>query len=278
MRYDHAQSCERETTSVSDLEPVMDSVPCLLVVPCYNEAKRFHADSFSHFLRDQERVAFLFVNDGSSDGTLLRLQGFCAEHPGRASVLDLQPNGGKGEAVRRGLLQALAIAPEAYTGFWDADLATPLDALPEFLHVLEHEPEIDLVFGARIRLLGRHVSRNPMRHYLGRVFATAVSLSLGLAIYDTQCGAKIFRPVPLLHRALAEPFESRWIFDVEVLARCLAAWKLQGVRPEDKVYELPLQTWVDVAGSKLKPRDFLRSFTDLLKIRQEYLRLRKGSD
>lgn len=255
----------------------MEPVPCLLVVPCYNEAERFHADSFSRFLRGHEQVHFLFVNDGSSDGTLLRLQQFCNEHAGRATVLDLQPNGGKGEAVRRGLLHAMAVAPGAYTGFWDADLATPLDALPDFLTVLKHKPEIDLVFGARIRLLGRHVSRNPMRHYLGRGFATAVSLSLGLPIYDTQCGAKIFRPSPLLHRVLAEPFESRWIFDVEILARFLAAWKPQGLKPENKVYELPLQTWIDVAGSKLKPTDFVRSFTDLIKIRREYLRLVRAS-
>lgn len=245
----------------------------MLVVPCYNEAQRFQAASFAAFLRVHEDTAFLFVNDGSSDGTLARLQTFCAEHPDRALLLDVQPNGGKGEAVRRGMLHALTIAPEACTGFWDADLATPLDALPEFLQVLQQEPEIDVVFGARIRLLGRHVSRNPMRHYAGRVFATAVSLSLGLPIYDTQCGAKLFRPTALLHRVLSRPFESRWIFDVEILARSLAAWKQAGAKPEEKLYELPLQTWVDVAGSKLKPRDFVRSFTDLLKIRHAYLRL-----
>ena len=250
-----------------------ESVPCLLVVPCYNEAERFQADNFSRFLHGNERVHFLFVNDGSKDATLARLQKFCGEHPGRATVLDLQPNGGKGEAVRQGLLHAMGVAPNSYTGFWDADLATPLEALPEFLDVLEREPEIDLVFGARIRLLGRHVSRNPMRHYLGRGFATSVSLSLGLPIYDTQCGAKIFRPSALLHRVLAEPFESRWIFDVEILARFLAAWKPQGLSPGNKIYELPLQTWVDVAGSKLKPKDFVRSFSDLIKIRREYLRL-----
>ena len=251
----------------------MKLAQCVLVIPCYNEAERFHADSFTTFLLQQDWVHFLFVNDGSTDRTLQRLQTFCEAHSGRASVLDLQPNGGKGEAVRRGLLHALALAPGACTGFWDADLATPLDALPEFLEVLAREPDIDVVFGARIRLLGRHVSRNPMRHYAGRVFATAVSLSLGLPIYDTQCGAKIFRATPLLHRILAEPFESRWIFDVEVLARSLAAWKRQGERAENKLYELPLQTWVDVAGSKLRPKDFVRSFTDLVKIRREYLRL-----
>lgn len=188
-------------------------------------------------------------------------------------MLDVQPNGGKGEAVRRGMLHALASTPNAFTGFWDADLATPLEAVPKFLRVFEQEPAVDVVFGARIRLLGRHVSRNPARHYAGRVFATAVSLSLGLPIYDTQCGAKLFRPTPLLHRVLAQPFESRWIFDVEILARSLAAWKRNGENPGDKLYELPLDTWVDVAGSKLRARDFSRSFTDLLKIRREYQRL-----
>jgi dolichyl-phosphate beta-glucosyltransferase len=255
----------------------MTNAECVLVVPCYNEAARFHADSFAAFLQAQESTRFLFVNDGSSDGSLQVLQKFCAEHSEHASVLDLQPNRGKGEAVRLGMLHVLANSPESYAGFWDADLATPLDALPEFLEVLERDPEIDMVFGSRIRLLGRHVSRNPMRHYAGRIFATTVSVSLGLPIYDTQCGAKIFRPTPLFLSVLATPFESRWIFDVELLARFLAAWKHTSVHPERKIYELPLQTWVDVAGSKLRSTDFIRSFTDLVKIRREFLRLQRHS-
>ena len=253
----------------------MTNADCVLVVPCYNEASRFHADSFAGFLRTHEAARFVFVNDGSSDGTLQVLQQFCAEHGERATVLDLQPNRGKGEAVRLGLLHALAVHPASYVGFWDADLATPLNALPEFLEVLERDPEIEMVFGSRIRLLGRHVSRNPMRHYAGRIFATTVSVSLGLPIYDTQCGAKVFRPSRLLQEVLSAPFESRWIFDVEVLARFLAAWKHMGLHPERRIYELPLQTWIDVAGSKLRSTDFVRSFTDLVKIRREFVRLQR---
>ena len=253
----------------------MNNADCVLVVPCYNEAARFHTDSFAAFLRTCQRTRFLFVNDGSSDDTLQVLQRFCAEQSGHASVLDLQPNRGKGEAVRLGMLHVLAASPGSYVGFWDADLATPLDALPEFLDVLERDPEIDMVFGSRIRLLGRHVSRNPMRHYAGRIFATSVSMSLGLPIYDTQCGAKIFRPTPLLRQVIEAPFESRWIFDVELLARFLASWKHMGIHPERKIYELQLQTWVDVAGSKLRSTDFIRSFTDLVKIRREFVRLQQ---
>lgn len=252
---------------------MMENAPvanCTLVVPCYNEELRFHGEAFAAFLVAEPDVQLLFVNDGSSDGTLARLQAFCAEHPGRTSLLDVQPNGGKAEAVRKGMLHAMANSSAATVGFWDADLATPLDAYPEFRHVLETNPQAEMVFGARIRLLGRHVSRNPMRHYAGRAFATTVSLTLGLPIYDSQCGAKVFRATERLKQVLAQPFVSRWIFDVEILARFLTAWRSEGLSPVDRIYELPLQVWVDVPGSKVKLSDFVRSFTDLLRIRQNF--------
>src|SRR5882724_10794006 len=132
----------------------------LLVVPCYNEEKRLDVEAFRNF-----DANFLFVNDGSRDGTLRLLESLRDSDPRRFHVLNLERNSGKAEAVRRGIVAALERKPDL-TGFWDADLATPLSELPSFLEIFDTRPEIEMVFGARVRLLGRDISRHASRHYL----------------------------------------------------------------------------------------------------------------
>src|SRR5271163_3481131 len=116
------------------------------------------------------------------------------------------------------MLAALERSDTAFIGFWDADLATPLGVIPEFIALLSDNDQLQMVIGARIRLLGRQIHRRAVRHYLGRVFTSRVSLILRLPIYDTQCGAKIFRVTPEPSRVLEDRFLSRWVFDVEILA------------------------------------------------------------
>ena len=165
-------------------------VKTTVVVPCYNEEDRLREEEFVRYLsRQDSTVRLLFVDDGSSDGTLQVLTRIVkAAPPGRAALLSLTPNGGKAEAVRRGMLQALEEpTPAAVVGFWDCDLATPLDAIQELADVLQGQPWTQMVFGARVALLGRQIERKIVRHYLGRVFATLTSLVLSMPIYDTQC-------------------------------------------------------------------------------------------
>jgi glycosyltransferase involved in cell wall biosynthesis len=241
-----------------------------VVVPCYNEAERLQPYRFSEFLSECQQIDFLFVNDGSSDDTLRVLETLRAKHPDRIEILDKQRNGGKGEAVRSGLLHIMALGRVAYTGFWDADLATPLNVIPQLLVKLIEEPALEMVFGSRVRLLGHAIHRKAVRHYLGRCFATAVSIVLGLPIYDTQCGAKLFRITPALQSILALPFQTRWIFDVEVIARFLAFHNKDASFALRGIYEKPLPRWEDVAGSKVRPSDFFVAFYELLKIRKAF--------
>jgi len=241
---------------------------CIIVVPCYNEADRLKVSEFRRYLAECPDVSLLFVNDGSTDSTLRVLQELQKEMPRQISVLDLERNSGKGEAVRNGLLSAIRNGASC-VGFWDADLATPLSAIGDLQAVLLADPEVDVVLGARVKLLGRNIDRRAARHYLGRAFATCAALVLGLEVYDTQCGAKLFRVTPDLENVLARPFCSRWIFDVELIARFL---KLRTSDPDakNKIYEFPLYSWRDVPGSKIRLRDFFRSAMDLYKIRERY--------
>lgn len=240
----------------------------LVVVPCYNEAKRLPLDEFRRFLADSPHVDFLFVNDGSTDSTHSILDALHAELGDRARVLGKSVNGGKAAAVRDGMLLALQ-SDAAIIGFWDADLATPLSAIDDFLAVFSQRAEVQMVFGARVQLLGREIHRRPLRHYLGRVFATFASMTLQLPIYDTQCGAKLFRATPALLEALKEPFLSRWIFDVEFIARFIRLAR-GGERVRRWIFEFPLYQWVDVAGSKIRPSDFFVAMYELLKIARRY--------
>ena len=78
-------------------------------------------------------------------------------------------------------------------GYWDADLATPLAEIPVFIEKFQSNKELNAVCGSRILRLGSSIRRSVFRHYLGRVFATIVSNILNIPVYDTQCGAKLFR-------------------------------------------------------------------------------------
>ncbi len=212
----------------------------------------------------------VFVDDGSRDETLRVLESLRAEVGAVAVVLPKQPNGGKAEAVRYGMNYAIAELGAEVTGFWDADLATPLGAVADLLAKLEADARVQMVFGARVKLLGRRIERRATRHYLGRVFATVASNVLRLPVYDTQCGAKLFRVTDDFRAVLRDPFLSRWIFDVEMIARFIQRRGVEWVH--DSIYEFPLHQWEDVAGSKVKSGDFFKAAAEIFAIWNKYLR------
>jgi dolichyl-phosphate beta-glucosyltransferase len=244
--------------------------PCqlVLIVPCHNEAGRLRVDDFLQFVRSHPSVGLLFVDDGSTDGTSEIHDRLVAAAPDSVAALRLERNEGKAEAVRRGMLEAMALGP-SLVGFWDADLATPLAAVDDFLALAARRPDVELILGSRVQLLGRDIRRKATRHYLGRVFATAVSITLGIPVYDTQCGAKVFRATASVASLFAHPFRSAWIFDVEILGRYLNLEEEGGPPRRSRIYELAVAAWHDVPGSKLRPSDFVRSMFELVAIRRD---------
>ncbi len=241
----------------------------VIVIPCYNEAKRLNLAAFRHFARHMRSLRLLMVNDGSRDNTAELLDKLAREHA-QIEALHLSPNGGKAEAVRRGILHACEQSPD-FVGYLDADLATPLEEVPRFIDVLTRRDDVQVVIGSRMRLLGRNVRRRRLREFLGRSFALVASHVIGMPLRDTQCGAKVFRVNEQLQAAFSEPFNSRWIFDVEILARLKNGYQAAGLGDVSQVvYELPLDRWEEVPGSKLKSSDFVKAIGELYTIFWRY--------
>lgn len=255
------------------------AVPSLtVVVPCFNEAERLDETPLLTFLDRCTEASLLFVDDGSTDATAGRLAAVAARRPARIEVLSLSPNGGKAEAVRQGMLRALDRGA-GMVGYLDADLSTPPDELLRLRAAFARpDAQVEVVLGARVALLGTDIERSAVRHYLGRIFASAASLILQARVYDTQCGAKLFRATPALGSALATPFISRWAFDVELLGRLLAGGPSVPALPLSAIVEVPLATWHDIRGSKLGPLAMARTLGELGRIALDLsARRRRGS-
>lgn len=246
-----------------------------VVVPCYNEAARLPVDRFAEFIGIHPDIHFCFVDDGSTDRTGAVLEDLAGRCQGRVLLHRLDANEGKAEAVRQGMLHVMREWQPEYVGFLDADLATPLDQIPLLMDRATAKPLLALVTGSRVVRLGAAVCRTRWRHFTSRVFAMAAGLVLGVRVYDTQCGAKIMR-ADLAATVFAEPFVGRWTFDVEIFARTILKYGMPAAH--HAMCEVPLEEWVEVGGSKLKLKYFVRAPLELFRIWRRYrLHARKRS-
>jgi len=231
-----------------------------LIVPCYNEAKRLKYKEFINF-SNKNKINFFFINDGSSDGTEKVIKKILSETLNN-SFLNLDNNVGKAEAIRLGMLEAIKKYDSNIFGYWDADLATPLNEIIYLLKYFKND-DIIMVFGSRFKRLGNNIQRNAFRHYLGRIIATFISMILNMGVYDTQCGAKIINK-RFVKEIFNQPFYTKWLFDVERFFR------IREFNKEKKIIEIPLNTWSDIADSKITMMDFVKTPYNLFKIILKY--------
>jgi len=234
-------------------------------MPCYNEELRLQEEILLNWSATHPQWAWQLVNDGSSDATGEILKKIGHQRPNVRS-LHLPQNQGKAEAVRQGMLALQNWCACPWMGFLDADLATPLH---EFERIYRHysNSSKSVVLGCRIPRLGARIQRSWLRHHLSRLAARLVNRTLRLASYDTQCGAKLFRS-HLVSTLFHQPFQTRWLFEIELLARCR---NHLGPRETDlQIIEEPLLEWHEKTGSKLRARDLLRLPLELWRIHRNY--------
>ena len=224
-----------------------------VVVPAYNEETRI-GPCIDRLRRALPAMVpsweILIANDGSRDRTREIVAAEVAAEP-RIRLLEL-PHRGKGEAVRRGLLEA--------RGEWryiaDADLATPPEDLPRFLAHTK-DPNVALVIGSREAPGAQRLDEPWIRHWIGRFFNWFVRILITPGITDTQCGFKLFsaRAVEAICPYLAI---QGFAFDVEMLALARRA----GL----SIRELGV-TWDGNQESRVAFGGGAAAFADVLRIR-----------
>lgn len=164
-----------------------------LVIPAYNEAERIRA-TLEACVRCLDSLPYsseiIVADDGSSDATAAIAQDFALDKPG-VQVISIV-HGGKAAALRAGMTAARG----QLIAFTDADLATPLTYLTEFVRLAQSG--VDIVAGSREGAEASRIGEPWRRHAMGRVFNWIVQILLVPGIDDTQCGFKLFtRPVAI---------------------------------------------------------------------------------
>jgi dolichyl-phosphate beta-glucosyltransferase len=224
-----------------------------IVIPCYNEADRLESDSFLGYAAMHPHISFLFADDGSTDNTAGMLQQLQQKNEQQFRFITRKENLGKAATVREAVLQCTGWKDFSFIGYFDADLATPLTEIDWLLEQFEQSPSLLLSFGSRKKTTENVIHRNRLRHTIGRVYAAFLTQTLRLDIYDTQCGAKIFR-TSLTQVLFRDAFIDRWLFDVELLCRLKKAY---GKNTRAMFREVTLREWTEKGHSRVRIIDLL---------------------
>jgi dolichyl-phosphate beta-glucosyltransferase len=250
------------STMAGEREPeAQDDAPELsLVIPAYNERERLPRTlrAIRRYLSEQDRDAeVIVVDDGSDDGTA-ELASRRAERWPALRVLRTA-HGGKGHAVRAGLLAARG----RYVVFCDADLSMPITELHKLLPPdgADGAEGMDgaVVIASREAPGARRYGEPLRRHLMGRAFNLLVRALALPGIEDSQCGFKCFRS-DLARRLGAAQTLDGWGFDVELLY-IARRW---GYR----VVEAPIE-WHYAPSSRISPlRDAWHMTRDVWTVRR----------
>jgi glycosyltransferase involved in cell wall biosynthesis len=168
--------------------PADGPVHVTVVLPCYNEQ--------DHVIDEVERICkamdnsgktyeLLAVDDKSTDGTLARLREAAPRFP-HMRIMAFQHNSGSGTVRRIGSQQARG----EIVVWTDADMSYPNERIPELVDILDSDPSVDQVVGARTREEGSHKAlRVPAKWFIRKIAERLTNSK----IPDLNSGLRAFR-------------------------------------------------------------------------------------
>ena len=225
-----------------------------VIIPAYNEEDRLPltlVDVDRHLSTVEYTYEILVVNDGSSDDTIQVVERFKKLIP-NLRLIDQEPNQGKGEAVRRGMLEANG----EYRLFMDADNSTSVDQFEKIIPYLKEGYKV--VIGSRTLKESRlSPPEGIIKQILGKAGNLFIQLLVLPGIWDTQCGFKCFSEDAAVKVFNLQRIKG-WGFDVEILALA----KRLGY----KIKQIPV-VWVNDTASHVGLMAYVNTLIETVKIR-----------
>ena len=236
----------------------MSSLFLSIVIPAHNEELRLPRalrQVFSFLEKQTYSAEVIVAENGSSDRTLELAQKFASRHSNL--VVIHEEHAGKGNAVRRGVLEARG----EYRFICDADLSMPITELEKFLPPALND--FDIAIASREALGAVRYNEPPYRHWGGRAINLVIRSLILPGLNDTQCGFKCFR-ADVAEKIFSQQTLGGWSFDIEVLY--LARKKRMVIK------EVPVHWYFDADSKVNAVRDALRMIGDIFRIHINALR------
>lgn len=230
------------------------------IIPVYNEQNRldmtFKALSQVQLPRGLKLEKIIFVNDGSTDKTELRIQNSELRKKYTIVLVSYKQNMGKGYAIRQGMREANS----DYNLFFDADMSTPLSELKKFVPFMEKNTAV--LVGTRKNGKSTVIVHQPrLRELLGRGFTLTTQLSLNCWVTDFTCGFKAFSR-EATQAVFSKAVINGWGYDAEIL--------FLSTRLGFSLQEIPV-LWSNDARTKVKLTEAIpQTLSEIAMIRYEH--------
>jgi len=231
-----------------------------IVIPTFNETSRGSHEYWTELIEKID-VNFIFVDDGSIDGTSEYLQKY--EKNEKVSVIRHLENKGKAEAIRSGIKHSLISQSTGFVGYLDADGAFTSAEVKRIMDLSLYQinsRNFDSIWTSRVKLSGRSINRRKLRHFVGRTISSVFGVFEENLPYDTQSGFKVFKVSRELELSVAEAFDTRWFFDIELILR------LKRVKPEYRIREETLEEWYEIGNSSIRTKHYLGILKEIIRI------------
>ena len=225
-----------------------------VVVPCFNEQSRLPgslATALAYLEASGRSFELILVDDGSRDATPRLIREAERAHGAVHAVL-LPENRGKGRALAEGV----ALARGDLVLVSDADFSAPIDELPRLEAAIACGAAVAI--GSRAKRGARELDQPLYRRAMGKGFNLLVQALLLPALWDTQCGFKLFRG-QVARELFGRLHTDGFAFDVEVLYLARrSGWE---------VSEVPVR-WINSETTRVRAlRDSKEMLLDVLRIR-----------